>query len=124
MQHLLTDQQKAKHTEFKNFVALNVEPFAEQWDREQRIPDSVISLLAKSGYLGCSLPPDYGGQGWDMVTFGLLNEALGQRIVGPDGCADGPGHGFHGAAEVGHGGAKTQMASSPGQGRNDRRPLP
>ena len=57
---------------------LNVEPFAEQWDRDQRIPDSVISKLAQSGYLGCSLPPDYGGQGWDIVTFGLLNEALGR----------------------------------------------
>jgi len=78
MQHLLTDQQKAKHTEFKNFVALNVEPFAEAWDRAQRIPDHVISMLAKSGYLGSSLPPDYGGQGWDIVTFGLLNEALGR----------------------------------------------
>ena len=81
MQQLLTDQQKAKHTEFKNFVTLNVEPFAEQWDRDQRIPDSVISKLAQCGYLGCSLPPDYGGQGWDIVTFGLLNEAFGQRIV-------------------------------------------
>ena len=78
MQHLLTDQQKAKHAEFKNFVTLNVEPFAEAWDREQRIPDLMISTLAKSGYLGCSLPRDYGGQGWDIVTFGLLNEALGR----------------------------------------------
>lgn len=78
MQHLLTDQQKGKHAEFKNFVTLNVEPFAEAWDREQRIPDHVISMLAKSGYLGSSLPPDYGGQGWDIVTFGLLNEALGR----------------------------------------------
>ena len=78
MQHLLTDQQKAKHAEFKNFVTLNVEPFAEAWDREQRIPDLVISMLAKSGYLGCSLPRDYGGRGWDIVTFGLLNEALGR----------------------------------------------
>ena len=78
MQHLLTDQQKAKHAEFKNFVTLNVEPFAEAWDREQRIPDLVISMLAKCGYLGCSLPRDYGGQGWDIVTFGLLNEALGR----------------------------------------------
>lgn len=78
MTHLLTDPQKAKHTEFKNFVTLNVEPFAEAWDREQRIPDLVISMLAKSGYLGSSLPPDYGGQGWDIVTFGLLNEALGR----------------------------------------------
>src|SRR5882672_10875815 len=78
MQHLLTDDQKAKHTEFKNFVSLNVEPFANEWDREQRIPDSAISMLAKSGCLGCSLPKKYGGQGWDIVTFGLLNEALGR----------------------------------------------
>jgi alkylation response protein AidB-like acyl-CoA dehydrogenase len=78
MHHLLTDQQKAKQAEFRNFVALNVEPFAEAWDREQRIPDLVLSMLAKSGYLGASLPRDYAGQGWDIVTFGLLNEAFGK----------------------------------------------
>jgi alkylation response protein AidB-like acyl-CoA dehydrogenase len=78
MRQLLTDSQKGKHEEFKTFVKLNVEPFAEQWDRDQRIPSSVISKMAHSGYLGCSLPPDYGGQGWDVVTFGLLNEAFGR----------------------------------------------
>src|SRR5258705_13439382 len=78
MQHLLTDQQESRHKDFKAFVTLNVETFAEQWDREQRISDSAISLLAASGYLGCSLPRDFGGQGWDVVTFGLLNEAFGK----------------------------------------------
>jgi alkylation response protein AidB-like acyl-CoA dehydrogenase len=78
MRQLLTESQKGRHEEFKAFVKLNVEPFAEQWDRDQRIPDSVISKLAQRGYLGCSLPPDYGGQGWDAVTFGLLNEAVGR----------------------------------------------
>src|SRR5258706_7481715 len=78
MRHLLTDRQEASHKEFTAFAALNVEPFAERWDREQRIPDPVISRLARSGYLGCTLPPQYGGQGWDIVTFGLLNEALGK----------------------------------------------
>jgi len=78
MQHLLTEQQDARHTEFKVFVASNVEPFAEQWDREQAIPDSTLSLLATSGYFGCCIPPDLGGKGWDVVTFGLLNEALGK----------------------------------------------
>src|ERR1022692_5178586 len=78
MQYLLTEQQQARHENFKAFVKENVEPFAEEWDREQKIPESVISMLAKSGYLGCSLPPQYGGQGWDTVTFGLLNEALGR----------------------------------------------
>jgi len=78
MRQLLTDEQQARQKDFKGFVSLNVEPFTAQWDREQRLPDPVISLLAKSGYLGCSLPQTYGGQGWDIVTFGLLNEAFGR----------------------------------------------
>jgi alkylation response protein AidB-like acyl-CoA dehydrogenase len=78
MQQLLTDTPAVRHERFKTFVALNVEPFAEQWDRDQRIPDSVISCLARSGYLGCSVPQQYGGQGWDIATFGLLNEELGR----------------------------------------------
>lgn len=78
MQFLLTEGQKTSHETFKAFVRGNVEPFAEEWDREEKIPHSAISMLAKSGYLGCNLPSQYGGQGWDTVTFGLLNEALGR----------------------------------------------
>src|SRR6202140_3449296 len=78
MEFLPTEQPKAGHGNFKAFVKENVEPFAEEWDREQKIPESVISMLAKSGYLGCNVSPQYGGQGWDTVTFGLLNEALGR----------------------------------------------
>src|SRR6185295_10802004 len=78
MRHLLTSQQQVQHDEFKAFVTLNVEPFAEHWDREQLIPKSVLSLLAKEGYFSCSLPADCGGKGWDVLTFGLLNEAFGK----------------------------------------------
>jgi len=78
MQYLLTDQQTARRDKFKAFVKDNVEPFAEKWDREQKISEPVIGALAKLGYLGCSLPAPHGGLGWDTVTFGLLNEALGR----------------------------------------------
>jgi alkylation response protein AidB-like acyl-CoA dehydrogenase len=78
MHHSLTSQQQTKHKDFKTFVSVNVEPYAEQWDREQVISESALMLLAKAGYFGCSLPKDLGGQGWDTVTFGLLNEALGK----------------------------------------------
>ncbi len=78
MQYLLTEEQKARQENFKTFVNQNVEPFAEKWDREQKVPESVIGMLAKLGYLGGSLPIQHGGQGWDTVTFGLLNEALGR----------------------------------------------
>jgi len=67
-----------RHEEFKAFVARHVAPFAEQWDRDQSIPDSVIAKVAQCGYLGSSLPSEYDGQGWDVVTFGLLNEAFGR----------------------------------------------
>lgn len=77
-QALAADVHKTRHEEFKTFVVRNVEPFAEQWDREQWLPDAILAKLAKQGYLGCSLPPDYDGQGWDVVTFGLLNEAFGR----------------------------------------------
>ena len=77
-QQKLADVHKARHKEFKRFVTDNVEPMAEQWDREQQLPEAILAKLAQGGYLGCSLPTEYDGQGWDVVTFGLLNEALGR----------------------------------------------
>src|SRR5688500_19737082 len=78
MRQLLTQPQRDRYEEFKSYVAENVEPFAGEWDREQRLPAPALSRLAQSGYLGSTLPPDYGGRGWDVVTFGLLNEAFGK----------------------------------------------
>ena len=68
----------ARRVEFKTFVARHVEPCAEQWDRDERIPESVLGMMATRGYLGSTLPSDVGGQGWDVVTFGMLNEAFGR----------------------------------------------
>ena len=78
MQTFLTDTQQACQREFREFVACNVAPFAADWDRAEEIPGSTVSLMAKSGYLGSMLPEKFGGQGWDTVTFGLLNEAFGR----------------------------------------------
>ena len=74
----LTDSQRARQEEFSAFARLEVAPFAAEWDRDQWIPASVIEKLAGLGYLGCSIPREFGGQGWDLITFGLLNEALGR----------------------------------------------
>ena len=74
----LNEDQKTRYKEFKEFVKFNIEPSADQWDRDEKMPDAVISLLAKSGYLGSNIPVKYAGKGWDFVTFGLLNEAIGR----------------------------------------------
>jgi alkylation response protein AidB-like acyl-CoA dehydrogenase len=75
---LITEEQGSRYTAFKRFVATNVTPRAAVWEREQKLPGDVITSMGKAGYLGANLPARYGGQGWDVVTFGLLNEAFGQ----------------------------------------------
>ena len=81
MQSFLTDEQQSRQREFRDFVAQHVMPFAAEWDRTEKIPDATVKLIADAGYLGSTLPAKFGGQGWDTVTFGLLNEAFGRASV-------------------------------------------
>ena len=76
--HWLDDTQQTRYAEFKEFVGSNVEPFADDWEREQALPQQALTQLAASGYLGATLPREHGGKGWDTVTYGLLNEAFGR----------------------------------------------
>src|SRR5512134_2636984 len=78
MLHLLTDRQRERRDAFLAFAQRTVAPQAHAWDRDQRIDDAAIGALADAGYLGCVLPREHGGLGEDVVTFGLLNEALGR----------------------------------------------
>jgi alkylation response protein AidB-like acyl-CoA dehydrogenase len=75
---VLSEHQQARYDGFKEFARLHVEPFAQAWDREECLPPSVLALLGEAGFLGLTMPRDYGGQGCDTVTFGLLNEAMGR----------------------------------------------
>ncbi len=79
MEHFLTDTQRARQGEFREFVAKHVAPFAAEWDRVEGITGEVIARMSEAGYLGSTLPEKFGGRGWDTVTFGLLNEAFGRE---------------------------------------------
>lgn len=78
---LLTEEQKASYQRFRDYVKINVEPFATQWDKQQGVPREAIEKCGKEGFVGGIFPKQYGGGGWDTVTFGLLNEAMGASSV-------------------------------------------
>ncbi|MEP6809876.1 MAG: acyl-CoA dehydrogenase family protein [Chthoniobacterales bacterium] len=78
MHSFLTDEQQTRQREFREFVSRHVAPFAAEWDRTEKIPEATVRLVAEAGYLGSTVPKKFGGQGWDTVTFGLLNEAFGR----------------------------------------------
>ncbi len=55
-----------------------IEPHADRWDREQRIPMELFARLGQVGYLGALVPSSYNGSEMDMVTYGFLNEEVGR----------------------------------------------
>jgi alkylation response protein AidB-like acyl-CoA dehydrogenase len=76
-QPLLTQEHKNRYRGFCEFVQEQVAPDAAEWDKNRGVPREVIEKCAKAGFVGGIIPAEFGGGGWDAVTFGLLNEAIG-----------------------------------------------
>jgi alkylation response protein AidB-like acyl-CoA dehydrogenase len=72
----LTADQRAARDEFRAFVAAEIAPHADRWDREAAIPRTVIDALRERRYLGSNVSADYGGIGRDMIIYGLLTEEI------------------------------------------------
>ncbi len=78
MQITLDPQHLERQQAFRSFVRQEIAPYAERCDREARLPESLIPALARERLLGASLPPDWGGLGLDMLSYGLLHEEVGR----------------------------------------------
>lgn len=74
----LTADQLKWQDEFREFVDMEVIPYADGNDREERIHPEVLQRLKAKGYLGSMLPQKYGGMDLDNVTQGILNEEVGR----------------------------------------------
>ena len=74
----LTEQQRQSQALFKVFVDREIVPYADEFDRLERIPQTLIEKMAGQKYLGAVLPSDIGGIGSDLITFCILNEELGR----------------------------------------------
>lgn len=74
----LTTQQRDLFESFREFARKEIEPHADAWDAEEAIPAEFVEQFAARGWLGALAPSADGGPGFDAVTFGLLNEAVGE----------------------------------------------
>ncbi len=50
---------------------------AGSWDIAQEMPRETVARLGASGLLGCFIPKEMGGAGWDALSFGMLCSELG-----------------------------------------------
>jgi glutaryl-CoA dehydrogenase (non-decarboxylating) len=70
--------QADRRTEFRRFTLEHVCPYAQFHDRTQEIASHIIPALARHDYLAPFLPVRWGGNGMDMVTYGMLHEEMGR----------------------------------------------
>jgi len=62
----------------RRFLASEIEPHVEEWERAGHFPDEVFSKLGEQGFLGILLPEDYGGTGGDYKMAAAWCETFGE----------------------------------------------
>lgn len=68
--------------EFRAFAERELAPSIEDEFAEERLNPSAIPALARAGYLGLCLPPQFGGRGLDYHALALLAEELARVDTG------------------------------------------
>ncbi|MER8182049.1 acyl-CoA dehydrogenase family protein [Kitasatospora sp. NPDC094015] len=74
----LSDEQSAVRELAAAFTDREIAPYAAEWDRAESVDPAVVGKLAKLGFLGLTLPEEYGGSGGDHLAYCLVLEELGR----------------------------------------------
>ena len=66
-----TDEQQMIRDTARDFAREVLAPNAAQWDREHRYPADAIAEMGKLGFLGMTVPEQWGGAGADYVAYAM-----------------------------------------------------
>jgi acyl-CoA dehydrogenase len=78
----LTPEHELLREQVARFIAREVEPHGEQWERDGCVPRDVLRKLGAAGMLGLMFAPEHGGGGADALTNLVFAEALSQSTFG------------------------------------------
>jgi alkylation response protein AidB-like acyl-CoA dehydrogenase len=74
----LSPEQEAARNSVRSWVDAVVAPAAIRNDREERFPQEALEGLKRDGWIGLTIPEQYGGGGADPLTYCLVIEELGR----------------------------------------------
>ncbi|MFI9629759.1 acyl-CoA dehydrogenase family protein [Streptomyces sp. NPDC052042] len=74
----LSKEQEAVRRLAEDFVAREVAPHVVDWDRSENVDKSIVKKLGSVGFLGLTVPEEYGGSGGDHLSYCLVTEELGR----------------------------------------------
>ncbi len=81
MQFSPTEEQMAVQTTAREFATNEVLPKAAEIDREHRHPAELVKRMAELGFLGIAVPEQYGGSGFDHVSYALAMEEVSRACA-------------------------------------------
>jgi acyl-CoA dehydrogenase len=70
--------QEELRREIRRFVAEELRPHADEWERAEWFPNEVFQRMAELGLLGLKYPVDCGGRGGGYLDDAVLSEELGR----------------------------------------------
>src|SRR5687767_14715818 len=76
MNFSLTDQHRQVQLEAREFAQRELAPVARQNDANHYFDTRLLRRMGELGFLGASIPTEYGGRGLDYVSLGLICEEL------------------------------------------------
>ncbi|MGE7389980.1 acyl-CoA dehydrogenase family protein [Streptomyces sp. NPDC004126] len=74
----LSEEQEAVRRLAREFTDREIAPYAAEWDRAESVDRSIVKKLGGLGFLGLTVPEEYGGSGGDHLSYVLVTEELGR----------------------------------------------
>ena len=71
-----TEEHRSFRERLRSFLAKEVTPFADQWERDRIVPKSVWKKMGQDGFLCTDVAPEYGGMGGDFLYSLIVAEEM------------------------------------------------
>lgn len=73
---LLSEEQRMIRDAARTFAREQLAPHSAEWDRTAAFPRDALRAMGQLGFLGMTVPPEWGGAGADYVAYALALEEI------------------------------------------------
>jgi butyryl-CoA dehydrogenase len=73
---ILTEEQEMIRATARDFSKAQLAPHAAEWERTATFPRQALREMGKLGFMGMTVPPEWGGAGADYVAYALALEEI------------------------------------------------
>src|SRR5919202_2171640 len=70
----LNEEQQQVKASVREFAEGEIAPHVREWDEAQHFPVELLPKLAEQGFMGVSIPEEYGGAGMGYVKYATIIE--------------------------------------------------